>query len=267
MLDFCMEGKVAVITGGAGVLCSTMGSELAGLGAKVVLLDMDGARAKEAAESIGGEVVGLRADVLDKASLIKARDKIISRFGKLDILINGAGGNKPSATAGKGMSFFELSEDAVKWVMELNFMGTLLPSQVFGEVMAEQEKGVILNISSMAALIPLTNTVAYSAAKASVSNFTQWLAVYMCQNVSPNIRVNAIAPGFLLTQQNRFLLVNEDGTPTERGKKIIQGTPMGRYGAPEEIVGAAVYLCSEAAGFVTGCVLPIDGGFSAYSGV
>lgn len=270
MVNFSVEGKVAVITGGAGILCSMMGRELSKQGAKIALLDLNGEMANGIADEIndaGGEAIGVAVNVLDKASIEAARDVVLEKFGRVDILINGAGGNKAAATASPDLTFFDMPADAVQWVLNLNLMGTILPSQVFGKVMQGQEEGSIINISSMAAYTPLTNTVAYSAAKAAISNFTQWLSVYLCHNVNPKIRVNAIAPGFLHTQQNHFLLEDENGNATERGKKIIAATPMGRYGQPEELVGGVIFLCSEAASFITGTVLPIDGGYLAYSGV
>jgi NAD(P)-dependent dehydrogenase (short-subunit alcohol dehydrogenase family) len=205
--------------------------------------------------------------VLDRGDLERAADETVKAFGRVDFLINGAGGNHPKATTSAEVPFFELPEDAVRFVFDLNFMGTFLASQVFGRVMAERKEGVILNIASMNALRPLTRIPAYSAAKAAVANFTQWLAVHMAQEYSPKIRVVSIAPGFFLTEQNRFLLLDERGELTERGKKIIDHTPMGRFGAPEDLIGAVVWLLSPAASFVTGVVIPIDGGFSAYSGV
>ena len=270
MTDFSVRGKVAAITGGAGVLCSMMGKELAKQGAKIALLDLNEEMAEKVAEEIrkdGGEAISVQVNVLDKASIEEACRAVMEKYGRVDILINGAGGNKAAATASPDLSFFDLPAEAVQWVLNLNLMGTILPSQVFGKVMKEQGEGSIVNISSMAAYTPLTNTIAYSAAKSAISNFTQWLSVYFCHNVSPKIRVNAIAPGFLHTQQNHFLLEDENGQPTERGKKIIAATPMGRYGQPEELVGGVIFLCSPAASFVTGIVLPIDGGFLAYSGV
>jgi NAD(P)-dependent dehydrogenase (short-subunit alcohol dehydrogenase family) len=269
-LNFGLESKVAVVTGGAGMLCSEISKALSDSGAKVAILDLFEEKAKDMAEIInksGGEAFGVGVDVLNKESIEKAAEAVITKWGRVDILVNGAGGNKPQATTGEKLSFFDLPQDAVQWVFNLNLMGTIMPSQVFGRYMANQKGGCILNISSMAAFTPLTKTVAYSAAKAGISNFTQWLAVHLSQEYSPEIRVNAIAPGFLLTQQNRFLLTNEDGSSTERGKKILGNTPMGRYGEPNELTGAVVYLCSDAASFVTGVVLPIDGGFSAFSGV
>ena len=268
---FDVSGRVVVITGGGGVLCSTMSQALAARGAKVAVLDIIEEAARKVAEKIkadGGEAIAVKCDVLDRASIEAARDQVLSAFGRIDALINGAGGNKKEATTSPEVSFFDLPPDAVRWVFDLNILGTILPSQVFGKVLAETGQGSIINISSMAAYRPLTKVLAYSAAKAAVSNFTEWLAVHVSQNYSKKIRVNAIAPGFLLTEQNRYLLVDEKtGQPTERGRQIIAHTPMERYGDPEELVGAIIWLLSPAASFVHGAVIPIDGGFNAYSGV
>ena len=268
---FDLKDKVIAITGGGGVLCGTMAKALAQAGAKIAVLDLIEAAANKVADQIrsdGGRAVAVKCDVLDKKSLEAARKKSNSEFGQIDILINGAGGNKKEATTSPDLSFFDLPAEAVRFVFELNFLGTLLPSQVFGREMAESGGGVILNISSMCALQPLTKVAAYSAAKAAVSNFTQWLAVHLCQNYSKDIRVNAIAPGFFLTEQNRFLLTDEkSGELTARGKTIIDHTPMGRFGWPEELIGTVMWLLSDAAKFVTGIVVPVDGGFSAFSGV
>jgi len=270
-VDFNLEGRVAVITGGAGILCSEMARCLAAEGVKVAILDIKEDIINEIVNEIkkdGGEAIGIKTNVLDKESLLKAREEVLNKYSRVDILINGAGGNKKEATTSDEQSFFQLPEEAIKWVFNLNFLGTVLTSQVFGETMVKNGKGSIINISSMAAMIPLTKTIAYSGAKAAVSNFTQWLAVYINQNYSKNIRVNALAPGFLLTEQNRYLLIDrETGKETERGQRIKDHTPMGRYGNPEELLGAVIWLCSEASSFVNGIVLPIDGGFSAYSGV
>ena len=270
MLEFKLNQKVAVVTGGAGILGSTIAKGLAQAGAKVAILGHSEDKAQAVAEAIaafGGETLGVGIDVLDKGTLLKAKDLILERYGRIDILINSAGGNQPEATTGPGLSFFDLPAGALEAVMDVNLLGSIYPSQVFGRVMADQGQGVVLNISSMAALTPLTNVMAYSASKAALTNFTRWLSVYMCQNVSPAIRVNALAPGFFLTKQNQYLLEDEAGNPTERGKKIKDHTPMGRYGHPEDLVGASIFLCSDAARFITGVVLPVDGGFSAYSGV
>ena len=268
---FGLSGKVAVITGGGGILCGTMSRVLGQMGVKVAVLDLLEEAAQRVADDIldsGGEAIAVQCDALDKGSVERARDAVLSRFGRVDILINGAGGNKKQATTAPDLSFFDLPADAVQWVFNLNFIGTLLPSQVFGKSMAEQGEGCILNMSSMSAFSPLTKVPAYSAAKAAVSNFTQWLAVHVAQEYSPEIRVNALAPGFFLTEQNRFLLTDEaSGELTARGHTIISQTPMGRFGAPEDLIGATIWLLSPAASFVTGIVVPVDGGFSAFSGV
>jgi NAD(P)-dependent dehydrogenase (short-subunit alcohol dehydrogenase family) len=279
---FSVSGKTAVITGGAGVLCGEMSRMLAKEGVKVAILDFNEALAQKMADELkadGGTAIAVKVNVLEKASLEAAKDIVLKEFGKVDILINGAGGNNPKATTAKeqlcaadlktgiteGQSFFDLESNAVQFVFNLNFLGTLLPTQVFGKAMAEQEAGVIINISSMNAFRPLTKIPAYSAAKAGISNFTQWLAMHLAP---VNIRVNAIAPGFFLTAQNKFLLTDEQtGALTNRGKTIIAHTPMGKFGKPEDLNGALLWLISDASAFVTGIVVPIDGGFSAYSGV
>ncbi len=270
-INFDLEGKVAVITGGAGVLCSQMARRLAERGVKVVILDILDDKVQKVADEInenGGQAIGIKADVLDKESLITAREKTLAEYGTVDILINGAGGNKDKATTGEGRSFFDIPLEALQGVFNLNFMGAVLTTQVFGKLLVEQNSGSVINVSSMAALKPLTKTIAYSAAKSALSNFTQWMAVHVNQNYSTKIRVNAIAPGFLLTEQNRYLLIDEEtGEETPRGKKIKDNTPMNRYGKPDELVGAIIWLISDASSFVNGIVLPIDGGFSAYSGV
>ena len=269
--QFDLSGKVVVATGGGGVLVGAMARALGKIGAKIAILDIVEEAAQKVAGDIlaaGGEAIGIKADVLDRASVEEARDRVLERFGTVDALINGAGGNKPQATTSPEKPFFDLPPDAVRWVFDLNFLGTFIPSQVFGKVMAEKGEGVILNISSMNAFRPLTRIPAYSAAKAAVSNFTQWLAVHMAQEYSPRIRVNAIAPGFFLTHQNRFLLIDEkSGELTPRGKTIIAHTPMGRFGDPEDLIGAVIWLLSDASAFVTGVIVPIDGGFNAFSGV
>jgi NAD(P)-dependent dehydrogenase (short-subunit alcohol dehydrogenase family) len=265
------SGKTIVITGGAGILCAGMCRALAAAGASVAILDLNLEAAEKLASEIGvkgGKAIGVSCNVLEKSNIEAAASAILAQFGKVDILINGAGGNKPQATTSAETSFFDIPADALRWVFDLNLLGTILPSQVFGRLMAEQKHGVILNISSMNAFRPLTRIPAYSAAKAGVSNFTQWLAVYMAQEYSPEIRVNAIAPGFFLTDQNRFLLTEpQTGALTQRGKTIIDHTPMGRFGTPDDLLGAVLWLVSPAADFVTGIIVPIDGGFSAFSGV
>lgn len=268
---FNVQDKVIAATGGGGVLVGAMARGLAKAGAKIAVLDISEDAAQRVADDIvqaGGEAVGIKMDVLDKASVQAGLAATLERFGGVDILINGAGGNKKQATTSPDLSFFDLPQDAFQWVFDLNFIGTLLPSQVFGKHMAEQGRGVILNISSMNAFRPLTRIPAYSAAKAAVSNFTQWLAVHIAQEYSPDIRVNAIAPGFFLTEQNRFLLTDEaSGELTARGQTIIDHTPMARFGSPDDLLGSVLWLLSPASSFVTGVVVPIDGGFSAFSGV
>jgi NAD(P)-dependent dehydrogenase (short-subunit alcohol dehydrogenase family) len=268
---FGLRGKVAVITGGGGVLCGAMSRALGHAGSRVAVLDLFPKAAEKVASDImaaGGEALAIRCDVLDKTSVKAAAEEVLAVFERVDILINGAGGNKKEATTTPDLPFFDLPADAVQWVFNLNFLGSLLPSQVFGKLMAEQGEGVILNISSMNAFRPLTRIPAYSAAKAAVSNFTQWLAVHIAQEYSPDIRVNAMAPGFFLTEQNRFLLTDEaTGELTPRGQTIVDHTPMGRFGDPEELIGTMMWLLSPASAFVTGVVVPVDGGFSAFSGV
>jgi NAD(P)-dependent dehydrogenase (short-subunit alcohol dehydrogenase family) len=267
---FKLTGQAAVVTGGAGVLCSALCRMLSAEGVKVAVLDLNVGAAESLAtelRSSGGEAIGLACNVLDKASIEAAARQTLAAFGRVDILLNGAGGNKPQATTSKETSFFDLPADALRWVIDLNLMGIILPSQVFGKIMAEQKSGVILNFSSMNFYRPLTRIPAYSAAKAAVSNFTQWLAVDMAQNYSPNIRVNAIAPGFLVGEQNRRLLLNEDDSLTRRGQVIIDHTPMGRFQVPEDLFGTVLWLLSPASALVTGITVPIDGGFSANSGV
>ncbi len=269
--QFDFSGKTVAITGGGGVLCGEMARTLAGCNANIVILDRDVALAEKTLQSLSktsGKHIVVAIDVLDRSKVEEAAKTVISTYGKIDILINGAGGNSPKATTNPEMKFFDIPGDAFQFVSNLNLLRTVLPCQIFGKYMAEQKEGIILNISSMNAFRPLTRIPAYSAAKAAVSNFTQWLAVHMAQEYSTKIRVNAIAPGFFLTEQNRFLLTDkESGELTQRGKKIMDHTPMGRFGETEDLLGAMLFLLSPAANFVTGVVLPIDGGFSAYSGV
>jgi NAD(P)-dependent dehydrogenase (short-subunit alcohol dehydrogenase family) len=268
---FDFTGKVAAITGGGGVLCGTMARALGQQGAGVAVLDIDLPAAEKVAGEIcaeGGQAIALQADVLDKKSLVASAQRIVETFGRVDILINGAGSAKKEATTSEQLSFFDLPEDAVRWVFDLNFLGTFLACQVFGRYLVEQGKGCILNIASMAANRPLTRSVAYSAAKAAVVNFTQWLAVHISQEYSPHIRVNALMPGFFLTEQNRFLLLDEQsGELTERGQSIIVHTPMGRFGQPEDLIGPAFMLLSDIAPFMHGTTVAVDGGFSIFSGV
>ncbi len=280
MNELNLKGKVAVVTGGAGVICSVMAKSLAAQGVKTVILDLN----KEAAETVASEIekefktqsLGLSANVLDKGSLTESMEAVKRKFSSIDILVNGAGGNSPAATTKvekmEGSdneniedTFFGLKIEGFDKVFDLNFKGTLLPTMVFAQEMVRKKSGVIINISSMNSYRPLTKIAAYSAAKAAVNNFTQWLAVHFAKT---GVRVNAIAPGFLLTNQNRFLLIDEaTGGFTPRGKKIINGTPMERYCLPEELTGTVLYLASDLSKFVTGIVIPVDGGFSAYSGV
>ena len=269
-VNFDISGQVAVITGAGGIICGVMAREMAKKGAKVALLDLFVENAQKIADEInaaGGDAIAVKANVLDRASLEEARDAVVAKYGHIDILINGAGGNKKQATVSPELDFFHLDVDAFKWVFDLNVTGAVLTTMVFGELLAKQGSGNVINIASMATYHPLTNTVAYCGAKAAVANFTEWMATHFNQNYSKNIRVNAIAPGFLLTTQNKFLMQKEDGTPTDRGQRVLNKTPMGRYGDPEEMAGPVIWLCSEAASFVNGAVIPVDGGFSAFWGI
>ena len=278
-LNTDLTGKVAVVTGAGGVLCSMFSRALAAAGAKVAMLDINEEAVTNFAASIreeGYTAKGYRCDVLDKASLEAVHEAVLKDFGPCDILLNGAGGNNARANTDlehynpgdlekEVKTFFDLEQPGVEWVFRLNFIGTLLPTQVFGMDMVEREGCNIVNVSSMNAFTPLTKIPAYSGAKAAISNFTQWLAVHFAPT---GIRVNALAPGFFVTNQNRDLLFNPDGTPSARAGKILAATPMGRFGEAEELVGTLLFLVNnEAAGFITGVVIPIDGGFNAYSGV
>jgi NAD(P)-dependent dehydrogenase (short-subunit alcohol dehydrogenase family) len=269
LYDF--RGQTAVVTGGTGVLGGEIACALAALGASVAILGRNleaGSAVRQRMGARSGNAEVFLCDVLEPESVQKAASNVQHRFGRVDCLINAAGGNNPKATTIPGQNFFDLAPDALRSVFELNILGTILPCQTFGKIMAHQGRGVILNVSSMAAVRPLTRVVAYSAAKAALNNFTQWLAVHMAQECSPNIRVNAIAPGFFQTHQNRFLLTDQNtGELTARGKSIISHTPMGRFGNPGDLLGAALWLLSPASSFVTGVVIPIDGGFSAFGGV
>ena len=263
-------GRTIVITGGTGVLGSVMVKALVGCGANVAVL----ARNRDKAENIRSEISGpgrvtiLEGDVLKLDDLKNAGLSVIKEFGRIDCLINGAGGNHPQATTRADLSFFDIPEEALRFVFDLNLLGTILPCQVMAKHMAQQREGVILNVSSMSAFTPLTRVVTYSAAKAGVNNFTQWLAVHLAQEYSPRIRVNAIAPGFFETEQNRGLLKDQaTGELTARGQSIINHTPMGRFGEPEDLLGTVLWLLSPASNFVTGIVVPVDGGFSAFGGV
>ncbi len=264
-------GQTVVITGGAGILGSDIALALANCGAQLAILDLRLEPGQALLERMGRHAENaalFHVDVLRMESVRNAAQEVLARFGKVDCLINAAGGNQPQATTNPEQKFFDLPTEALRWVFDLNLLGTIIPCQVFGRIMAERSSGIILNVSSMNAFRPLTRIPAYSAAKAGVSNFTQWLAVHMAHEYSPRIRVNAIAPGFFLTDQNRFLLKDrETGDLTARGKSILAHTPMARFGDPEDLIGAVLWLLSPASAFVTGTILPIDGGFSAYSGV
>ena len=267
---FSLQGKVAIVTGGTGVLGGAMAHGLAAAGAKVVILGRRGGKADEVVAAIqanGGEAMPAAADVLDRAQLESARDAVLQQWGRIDILINAAGGNSPDATVFGDVTFFNLKREAITKMLDLNLIGTVLPSQVFGETMAKAGSGSILNISSMAAQRPLTRVIGYAAAKSAIDNFTRWLAVEMNSKYGPGLRVNAVAPGFFVGEQNRSFLLNPDQSLTPRGQQIVAHTPMGRFGEPDELIGAAVWLCSDAARFVTGIVVPVDGGFSAFGGV
>jgi NAD(P)-dependent dehydrogenase (short-subunit alcohol dehydrogenase family) len=269
---FDLAGKIAVVTGATGTLGTAMCRGLANAGAAIVVLARNQAKIDSFVEELtaqGAEAIGISADVLDKVALEQARQQIVERYGRVNILINGAGGNRSDATTMPGeKTFFDLPQDALQWVFNLNFTSSVLASQVFGQVMVEQNEGVILNVSSMASYQPMTRVVAYAAAKAAINNFTHWLAVYMAQEHHPAIRVNAIAPGFFLGDQNRYLLIDPDTEQlTPRGRLIIDHTPMNRFGDADDLVGATLWLTSNASRFVTGIVVPVDGGFMAYSGV
>ncbi len=274
-----LKDKVAVVTGGGGILCSDFAKVIAKCGSKVAVLDLNGEAAQKVVDEIvndGGEAIAISTNVLEKQSLVNAKRIINEKYGKIDILLNGAGGNNSKGTTTKDYyeigdenceeikTFFDLDPKGIEFVFNLNFLGTLLPTQVFTPDLIESEDANIINISSMNAFCPLTRIPAYSGAKAAISNFTQWLAVHFSK---VGIRVNAIAPGFFLTNQNKALLIDENGNYTERSQKIINSTPMNRFGTPEELRGTLLWLLSEGATFVNGVVVPVDGGFSAYSGV
>ncbi|MEP7342045.1 MAG: SDR family oxidoreductase [Acidobacteriota bacterium] len=268
MYDF--TARAIVITGGTGVLCGAMAKALVGCGANVAVL----ARSAEKGQALLAEMDGpgraiiVVGDVLKPETLQEASRAVLDEFGRIDCLINGAGGNSPQATTRPDLTFFNLPEEALRYVFDLNMLGTILPCQVFGQQMAEQGEGVILNVSSMSAVRPLTRVIGYSAAKAGINNFTQWLAVHLAQQYSPRLRVNAVAPGFFITEQNRALLTDPaTGELTARGQSIIAHTPMGRFGDAEDLLGAVLWLLSPTSAFVTGIVVPVDGGFSAFGGV
>ena len=268
---FDVRDKVIVITGGGGILCGTMSRGLARAGARIAVLDIIPQAAQRVVDDIvadGGVAMAVHADVLSKESLERSAEQVLARFGVVDALINGAGGNRREATTSPDLAFFDLPQDAFQWVFNLNFIGTLLPCQVYGRYMAERGEGAILNIASVNAIRPLTNIPAYSAAKAAVKNFTEWLAIHISGNYSTKIRVNAIAPGFFLTTQNRFLLFDEEtGDYTPRGRTVIDHTPLDRFGDPDELMSTVLWLLSPGASFVHGVTVLVDGGFSAFSGV
>ncbi|QIR40970.1 SDR family oxidoreductase [Tolypothrix sp. PCC 7910] len=269
---FSLQSQVAVITGGSGVLGGAIARGLGMAGARVAVLGRNEARAETVVKDIignGGESVAVLADVSDRAQLEIARDAILQRWGQIDILINAAGGNVPAATITPDATFFDMPHAAFEQVVSLNLVGTLLPSQVFGEAMIEKNlpRGCIVNISSMSAIRVISRVVGYSAAKAGIDNFTRWLAVELAQKYGDGLRVNAIAPGFFIGEQNRDLLLNPDGSLSDRGQKIIEHTPAGRFGEPEELLSTVIWLCSTGSSFINGVVVPVDGGFSIYSGV
>jgi len=268
---FDVHGLTAVITGGSGQLGRAMAQGLAGVGVRVAVISLNAGTSGTVAEAIranGGQAIGIACDVRDRFALERTLEQVTNAFGPVDILVNAAGGNQPQVTTSAEQSFFDLDLQALDAVFGLNFTGTFLSCQVFGRAMAARGQGCIVNVTSMSALRPLTRVPAYSAAKAAVANFTQWLAVYMAQEFSPRIRVNALAPGFFLTEQNRFLLTDaQSGAMTSRGQAILNHTPAGRLGRPEDLVGTLLWLVSPASEFVTGVVVPVDGGFSAFSGV
>jgi NAD(P)-dependent dehydrogenase (short-subunit alcohol dehydrogenase family) len=267
---FDVPGRTAVITGGSGYFGRAMASALAQAGVKVAILGRHAETSQTVAQTIqaaGGLALGIACDVLSRASLEQSREQVMSAFGQVDILINAAGGNSPAATTSAEQSFFDLDTEAIDYVFGLNCTGTFQSCQVFGRGMAERGQGCIVNVTSMSALRPLTRVPAYGAAKAAIANFTQWLAVHMAQEYSPLIRVNALAPGFFLTEQNHYLLIDAEGKLTPRGQAIISHTPAGRLGLPEDLLGTLLWLVSPASAFVTGVVIPVDGGFSSFSGV
>jgi len=267
---FDLKDRIAVITGGGGIIGGALAKGLINSGAKVILLGRTEETLKRKVENLSGpgnDIIYSKCDVLDEERLNAVNDDILKRYGKIDILVNAAGGNMPGATIGIDQNIFDLNMDQFKKVTDLNLNGTVLPTLIFAKSMANNKKGSIINISSMASTRVITRVIGYSAAKAAVDNFTKWMAVELARKFGDGIRMNAIAPGFLLTNQNRSLLTNEDGSLTDRGKTIINHTPFKRFGEPEEMVGAVLWLASDASKFVTGAIIPIDGGFSAFSGV
>ncbi len=268
--NFNLNDRVAVITGGGGALGGCIAQSLSQSGVKIVILDLTQESAQRTVEEIekeGGMAIGFSANVLSKKSMEDVSKEILKKWGRIDILLNAAGGNMPGATIGVDQTIFDLSMDDFNKVTELNLNGSVIPSLVFGKIMADQNSGSIINYSSMSVDRVITRVVGYSASKAGIENFTRWMAVEMAHKFGPGVRVNAIAPGFFVGNQNRRVLLNEDGSYTERGDTIIRNTPMKRFGEAAELNGAIHFLCSDAAQFITGVVLPIDGGFSAFSGV
>lgn len=270
-MDFGLDGKTAVVTGGGGAICGEIARALAREGAAVAIWDLSPTAAQDKAEEIvaaGGRALAVSCDVTDAESVARATQETLRHFNTIDLLVNGAGGSLKNATTSPEKAFFDLVPEDMVAGFALNYMSAVIPSQSIGKIFAEKRAGVILNITSIAGLLPLTRSISYSDAKAAANSFTRWLAVHMAQTYSKNIRVNAIAPGFMLTEQNRFLLMDETtGEMTERGRQIVQAVPMARYGKPEEISGAALWLLSEQSGFVTGAVIPVDGGYTSFSGV
>lgn len=267
---FSLEGKVAVVTGGSGILGGAMALALSNAGAKVAILGRNHQKLEESVQKLqeaGGESMALLADVTDSSQLQEAHRQLLDTFGKPDILLNAAGGNMPGAVIGPEQQFTDLDETDLRKVVELNYLGTVLPTKVFVQSMIEKKSGIIINISSAAAGRPLTRVMGYASSKAAIDNYTQWLAVELAQKYGEGFRVNAIAPGFFITEQNRSLLTEKDGSLTSRGQQIIAHTPFGRFGEPEELSGTLLWLCSDASRFVTGTIIPVDGGFNAYSGV
>ncbi len=270
-MNYHLTGKVAVITGAGGAICGEIAKAFADEGISVAIWDISFDTACRKRDQIcfsGGKAIAVKCDATDKASVTSAVKETLVEYGTIDILINGAGGSRKETTTSSELEFFDIEPEAMKAVFSLNYLSAVIPSQAVGRIFAEKKSGVILNISSIAGILPLTRAISYSDGKAATNSFTRWLAVHIAQNYSPNIRVNAIAPGFMLTEQNTFLLVDKKtGEMTERGKQILKSVPMARYGEPREIIGAALWLVSDSASFVTGLVLPIDGGYTAFSGV
>ena len=270
-MDYKLKGKIAVVTGGGGAICGEIAKALANEGTRIAIWDLNKRAAKLRAEEIiaaGGDALGVECDVTNPESVEAALHMTLERYVTVDMLVNGAGGSPKTTVTSKEKTFFDLRAEDMVSAFGLNYLSQVIPSQAVGKIFAQKKSGVILNITSIAGILPLTRTISYSDAKAAANSFTKWLAVHMAHNYSRDIRVNAIAPGFILTQLNRFLLIDETtGGMTERGQQILKTVPMARYGLPEEIVGAALWLLSDQSKFVTGAIIPVDGGFSAYSGV